>query len=113
MIRHSRRLLACVIVLCTTVAMAFAEDNATPRELPGWGRVLDPSRDCEVSLDAERDRLKIMVPGTPHVLSAEDPKLPMNAPRVVRRVRGDFTTEVRVLGRLEPGKSKTTYYDPF
>jgi hypothetical protein len=37
----------------------------------------------------------------------------MNAPRVVRRVRGDFTAEVRVLGRLEPRWSKTTYYDPF
>src|SRR5262249_40286056 len=61
----------------------------------------------------ERDRLKITVPGTPHVLSAEDPKLPMNAPRVLRRVRGDFRAEVRVLGRSEPGRSRTTYYDPF
>jgi regulation of enolase protein 1 (concanavalin A-like superfamily) len=75
--------------------------------------VLDPSRDCEISLDLERNRLKITVPGTPHVLSAEVPRLPMNAPRVVRRVRGDFTAEVRVLGRLDPGRSKTTYYDPF
>jgi regulation of enolase protein 1 (concanavalin A-like superfamily) len=57
--------------------------------------------------------LRITVPGTPHVLSAEDPRLPMNAPRVVRRVRGDFTADVRVLGHLEPGRSKTTYYDPF
>ena len=61
------------------------------KEVSGWGRVLDPSRDCDVSLDLERDRLRITVPGTPHVLSAEDPSLPMNAPRVVRRVRGDFT----------------------
>src|SRR5262249_49190606 len=30
-----------------------------------------------------------------------------------RRVRGDFTADVRVLGRLGPGRSKTTYYDPF
>jgi regulation of enolase protein 1 (concanavalin A-like superfamily) len=37
----------------------------------------------------------------------------MNAPRVVRRVRGDFTAGVRVLGRLAPGRSKTTHYDPF
>jgi regulation of enolase protein 1 (concanavalin A-like superfamily) len=37
----------------------------------------------------------------------------MNAPRVVRRVRGDFTADVRVLGRLEPGRSTTTHYDPF
>jgi regulation of enolase protein 1 (concanavalin A-like superfamily) len=110
---QSRRLFAGVIALSTTAAAVLAGDDATPRELPGWGRVLDPSRDCEISLDDEHDRLKIAVPGTPHVLSAEDPKLPMNAPRVVRGVRGDFTAEVRVLGRLEPGRSRSTPYDPF
>jgi regulation of enolase protein 1 (concanavalin A-like superfamily) len=112
MSRRSRRLFTSLIALCATVA-ARAGDHATPSDLPGWGHVLDPSRDCDVSLDAERDRLRITVPGTPHVLSAEDPELPMNAPRVVRRVRGDFTAGVRVLGRLEPGRSRTTHYDPF
>jgi regulation of enolase protein 1 (concanavalin A-like superfamily) len=57
--------------------------------------------------------LKITVPGTPHVLSAEVPQLPMNAPLVVRRIRGDFTAVVHVLGRLEPGRTKTTHYDPY
>jgi regulation of enolase protein 1 (concanavalin A-like superfamily) len=37
----------------------------------------------------------------------------MNAPRVVRRVRGDFTAGVHVLGRLEPGRSRTTHYEPY
>jgi regulation of enolase protein 1 (concanavalin A-like superfamily) len=37
----------------------------------------------------------------------------MNAPLVVRRIRGDFTAGVHVLGRLEPGRSKTTHYDPY
>jgi regulation of enolase protein 1 (concanavalin A-like superfamily) len=37
----------------------------------------------------------------------------MNAPRVVRRVRGDFTASVHVLGRLEPGRSRTTHYNPY
>jgi regulation of enolase protein 1 (concanavalin A-like superfamily) len=106
-------LFASLIVLGMTAAAVLAGDDATPRDLLFWGHVLDPSRDCEVSLDAEHDRLKITVPGTPHVLSAEDPRLPMNAPRVVRRVRGDFKAEVRVLGRLKPGRAKTTYYDPF
>jgi regulation of enolase protein 1 (concanavalin A-like superfamily) len=112
MFPRSRRLFASLIALGTTAAV-LAGDDATPRELSGWGRAFDPSRDCEFSLDLERNRLKITVPGTPHVLSAEDPKLPMNAPRVVRRVRGDFTAEVRVLGRLEPGRARTTTYDPF
>jgi regulation of enolase protein 1 (concanavalin A-like superfamily) len=53
------------------------------------------------------------VPGTPHVLSAEVPELPMNAPRVMRAIRGDFTASVRVLGRLDPGRLRTTHYDPY
>ena len=97
---------------CTTAAVA-GDDEARPNEVPGWGRVMDPWRDCDVSLDREHDRLKIQVPGTPHVLSAEVLQLSMNAPRVVRRVRGDFTAGVRVLGRLEPGRSRTTHYDPY
>jgi regulation of enolase protein 1 (concanavalin A-like superfamily) len=98
--------------VCTT-AVVHGESEARPDEVPGWGRVIDPWRDCDVALDREHDRLKIQVPGTPHVLSAEVSQLPMNAPRVVRRVRGDFTAGVHVLGRLEPGQSKTTPYDPY
>jgi regulation of enolase protein 1 (concanavalin A-like superfamily) len=106
-------LIASVIALTTTLCALVAGEDTAPRDLSGWGRVFDPSRDCEIALDHELDRLKMTVPGTPHVLSAEDPKLPMNAPRVVNWVRGDFSAEVRVLGRLEPGRVKTTYYEPY
>jgi regulation of enolase protein 1 (concanavalin A-like superfamily) len=113
MLPHSHQLIACVIALTTTVCALVAGEDTAPRDLSGWGRVFDPSRDCEIALDHELDRLKITVPGTPHVLSAEASTLPMNAPRVVNWVRGDFSAEVRVLGRLEPGRVKTTYYDPY
>jgi regulation of enolase protein 1 (concanavalin A-like superfamily) len=106
-------LIASLIALGTTSLALVAGDDTAPRDLSGWARVFDPSRDCEIALDHELDRLKITVPGTPHVLSAEDPGLPMNAPRVAQWVRGDFTAEVRVVGRLAPGKLKTTYYDPY
>src|SRR5262249_42859845 len=113
MLQQSCRILVILAAAATGAASAAEEDGARPHEVPGWGRVLDPGRDCAVSLDPASDRLKIEVPRTPHVLSAEAPELPMSAPRVVRRVRGDFTAVVRVLGRLEPGRSKTTHYDPF
>ena len=113
MFRRASRLFASVITLGTTAAAVRAGDDPTPRDLPGWGHVLDPSRDCDVSLDVKLNRLRITVPGTPHVLSAEVPQLPMNAPRVLRRVRGDFTADVHVLGRLEPGRSRTTHYNPY
>ena len=56
-----------VAAACTTAAVA-GDDEARPNEVPGWGRVMGPWRDCGVSLDREHDRLKIRVPGTPHVL---------------------------------------------
>jgi regulation of enolase protein 1 (concanavalin A-like superfamily) len=114
MLQRSRWLLVILLSAAgTNAAAAYDDREARTNEIPGWGRVLDPSRDCDVSLDRDLDRLKIKVSGTPHVLSTEVPGLPMNAPRVVRRVRGDFTASVRVLGRLEPGRSRTTLYDPF
>ena len=83
-------------------------------ERGAWlGSSARPVAGLQCRLDREHDRLTIKVPGTPHVLSAEVPQLPMNAPRVVRRVRGDFTAGVQVLGRLEPGRSRTTHYDPY
>ena len=111
MLRQSCQLSVIVAALGTTAALSD-DSGARPDEVPLWGRVIDPWRDCEVALDGETGRLKIQVPGTPHVL-AEVPELPMNAPRVVRRIRGDFTASVHVLGRLEPGQSKTTFYEPY
>jgi regulation of enolase protein 1 (concanavalin A-like superfamily) len=106
-------LLAAIVAGAWTAVARPDEPEARPNELSGWGRVIDPARDCEVSLDRENERLTFRVPGTPHVLSAEVSQLPMNAPLVVRPVRGDFTTGVHVLGRLEPGRSRTTHYDPY
>jgi regulation of enolase protein 1 (concanavalin A-like superfamily) len=112
MLQRSCLLSVIMAAACTTAAVADG-DEARPNDLPGWGRVIDPWRDCDISLDRENDRLNIRVPGTAHVLSAEVPQLPMNAPRVVRSVRGDFTANVRVLGQLEPGRSRTTHYNPY
>jgi regulation of enolase protein 1 (concanavalin A-like superfamily) len=113
MLLRSCQLSVIMAAFCMTAAAVSDENEPRPKEVPGWGRVLDPWRDCDVSLDPEHDRLTIQVPGTPHVLSAEVPQLPMNAPLVVRRIRGDFTAGVHVLGRLEPGRLRTTHYDPY
>jgi len=112
MFQRSGLLSVVMVAVCTTAALAD-EGAVRPNEVPGWGRVIDPSQDCDIALDRENERLMIRVPGTPHVLSAEVPQLPMNAPLVLRRVRGDFTAGVHVLGRLEPGRYSTTHYDPY
>jgi hypothetical protein len=113
MLPRLHQIVASLIAFFASATVLVAGDDTAPRDLVGWGRVFDPSHDCEIALDHELDRLKITIPGTPHVLSAEVPSLPMNAPRVVNWVRGDFAAEVHVLGRLEPGRVKTTYYDPY
>jgi regulation of enolase protein 1 (concanavalin A-like superfamily) len=101
-------------ILALWTARAVADERATRlNEVPGWGRVTDPWGDCDVSFNSEYERLKIEVPGTPHVLSVEVPQLPMNAPRIARRIGGDFTASVHVLGTFEPGRSKTTHYNPY
>jgi regulation of enolase protein 1 (concanavalin A-like superfamily) len=111
MLQRSCLLYMIMATLCTA---AEADDQrARPNGVPGWGRVIDPWRDCDFSFDRDNQRLTIKVPGTPHVLSTEVPQLPMNAPLVVRRVRGDFTADVHVLGRLDPGPTRTTHYDPY
>ncbi len=72
MLQRSCLLSVIMAAVCTSAAVSD-EDEARPNEVPGWGRVIDPWRDCDVSLDRENERLKIQVPGTPHVFSARSP----------------------------------------
>jgi regulation of enolase protein 1 (concanavalin A-like superfamily) len=102
-----------ILASCLLPSTIRADDGPSARRVPGWGEVIDPARDCKVAHDAERDRLTIAVPGTPHLLSVEVPGQPMQGPRVVREVYGDFNAVVKVGGRLQPGTTKTTFYDPY
>ena len=61
-----------------------------------WGEPIIPDGDCTVDLDRDGNKIKIVVPGTPHVLSAELGRL--NAPRILRDVEGDFDAFVKVAG---------------
>jgi hypothetical protein len=62
-----------MIMAAVCTAAQNDEHEARPNDVPGWGRVIDPWRDCDVALDRDNERLKFQVPGTPHVLSAEVP----------------------------------------
>jgi len=110
---RSRDQLVRTLAACLLASAVFAGEEAPARRVPEWGDVVDPSRDCKVTLDPARDRLTIEVPGTPHVLSAEITGLSLAAPRVVQDVYGNFKATVRVAGKLEPKASKTTDYDPY
>ncbi len=73
------------------------------KPLRAWGTVVNPDGNAEV--EAWGRSLMILLPGTPHVLSAEFGKF--NAPRVVTPIRGDFAATVRVEGRFDPGRVST------
>ena len=76
---------------------AEAEEN----EIHGWGVATDPDGNCE--FDLKKKKLSILAPGPAHDLSAELQR--MNAPRVLRKVKGNFVAVVRVLGTFNPGEA--------
>jgi WD40 repeat protein/CheY-like chemotaxis protein len=75
--------------------------------LQGWGRVVDPDRDCR--FEVVSNRLIISVPPTLHNLSTEFSEL--NAPRVLQEVNGDFVAHIRVVGHINhDGKPTSSHY---
>jgi regulation of enolase protein 1 (concanavalin A-like superfamily) len=79
---------------------------------PEWGDVIDPDGDCRIAVDPQRDRATIFVPGRPHILSAEIGRV--NAPRVLRELKGDFDVKVRVTGTDHPGgRATASQYAPY
>src|SRR5262249_17305731 len=72
------------------------------RSLEGWGELTDPDGDCTIG--ADRGKLTITVPGTPHNLTG--PAGNTSAPRILRPVTGDFPAQVKVTGDFQPGHPK-------
>ena len=94
---------------CLLIALAPAQEpkakTEIKRELAAWGQAVDPDGDCKFFL--ADGALLISVPGsdTPHDLAAEIHVT--NAPRVLQPVMGDFTLQVKIDGRFEPGDEST------
>lgn len=97
-------------VLFSLVACA---GTTSTRAIPGWGHVVDPDHDCTIT--ARGGKLTITVPGTTHDLSSyHSIYKKRNAPRVVRKITGNFTVEVKVTGAFKPGRAGTLpEADPF
>jgi regulation of enolase protein 1 (concanavalin A-like superfamily) len=82
------------------------------RENGPWDDAVDPDGDCKFVLAPREGRVRIIVPGKPHILSAEIGRV--NAPRLLRNIKGDFDVIVRVAGTGQPGgKATTTLYPPY
>lgn len=96
----NRLVLGSILVFLAAVVARAVEVEAPVIE--GWGQVVDPDGDCEIK--QEGTKLTMVVPGTHHNLN---PRIALNAPRVVQPVSGDFTATVRVTGDFHPSKQST------
>jgi serine/threonine protein kinase/regulation of enolase protein 1 (concanavalin A-like superfamily) len=88
------------------------EGQAPTRREDAWGHAVDPDADCDFKMDPSEDKVRIIVPGKMHILSAEIGQV--NAPRILRDIKGDFDLRVRVAGTSRPGgRATTTVYSPY
>jgi regulation of enolase protein 1 (concanavalin A-like superfamily) len=95
------------VAVCTTISSdPVAGQDQKPKQIEGWGEVVDPDGDCRVSKDNED--LIISVPKTRHDLTYADKRGTLNAPRVVQPVEGDFTLEVTVPEFPLPGDAASS-----
>jgi S1-C subfamily serine protease len=86
-----------------TVAATKAEPEPKGIELKGWGLAIDPDNDCKI-IPGEKS-ITFQVPATLHDLYFAGG--PINAPRVMREVEGDFVVKVKVCGDFNPGSKST------
>jgi regulation of enolase protein 1 (concanavalin A-like superfamily) len=77
-----------------------------------WTGLIDPDGDCKFDQNQPERKIRITVPGTPHLLSAELGR--MNAPRLLRNVHGDFDALVTVGGVFHTsGRTTVKEYPPY
>src|SRR2546430_16518317 len=86
-----------VLVLLAVGTLSALVHAVEDKEIKDWGTIADPDKDCTIK--EQKGALAITVPATSHDLGVEH-RL-MNAPRVLRKVSGDFTVQVLVSGRVE------------
>jgi hypothetical protein len=97
------RLAAMLGALLAAAVMAAPAPRPRPATpwVTGWDKPVDPLGDCR--FHREGDKLTITVPGEGHELDVGDK--PLNVPRLLRDVEGDFVMQVRLGGGCTPGKA--------
>jgi len=86
--------LSAVLILALCAAAIAAGDAERPKVFQGWGKPIDPDGDC--ATEHQAGAIGMTVVGR-HDLSIELPQ-PMNAPRVMQDIEGDFIAIVEVDG---------------
>jgi regulation of enolase protein 1 (concanavalin A-like superfamily) len=95
MLRYSFAVL--VALGCLSRFLVLADDKPTP-SIRGWGDIVDPDKDCSISVDGRK--VVVKVPDAAHDFAGELNR--WNAPRIVREAKGDFIIDVKVSGQFKP-----------
>lgn len=80
------------VLIALLLACAALAAPAPQPLLPGWGKPVDPDKDCKFRRG--KDSLTIEMPGGDHDYDTARKRL--NAPRLVREFEGDFEIQVRI-----------------
>jgi regulation of enolase protein 1 (concanavalin A-like superfamily) len=83
-----------LLLAAITVGIAAPVKEKKAQTIKGWGTVVDPDRDCKVTLD--EGKVTITVPITCHDLTYQEDGTKRNAPRILQDLKGDFRVQVKV-----------------
>lgn len=84
---RSLYVLTALLLACAALAAPAPQPS-----LPGWGKPVDPDKDCKFRRG--KDSLTIEMPGGDHDYDTARKRL--NAPRLVREIEGDFEIQLRI-----------------
>jgi regulation of enolase protein 1 (concanavalin A-like superfamily) len=105
----TEQLKTAVVVFAALAVISYSIDahaeGTQNKPLAGWSAIVDPDNDCQIE-----STLCITVPDTNHDLN---PRRGMNAPRLLKKVKGDFTVQVKVTSDFKPGDASTGPGRPF
>jgi S1-C subfamily serine protease len=97
------------------IGEAFARSNGMPEpeltgtDLPGWGAIIDPDKDCKITPRGDKS-LTIEIPGKLHEIDYDGGLT--NSPRVMQEVEGDFVVTVKISGNFKLGPKCTNPRNP-
>lgn len=98
-----------IVAACFAVAAPLS-GFAPAAEIAGWGTIVDPDGDCQIT-QAASAKVEIRIPATRHDMwfGGKDERTRFNAPRVVKFVEGDFIATVQVTADWNSGLAEGGY----
>ena len=94
-----------LITFCLIINANAEEEPKNKSFSTKWTTISDLDKDCQIS-----SAVVITIPNTNHDLN---PRNRLNAPRLLKKVTGDFSVQVKVTSNFKPGDQSTGVGQPF